>query len=421
MVRSHVGVRSRRKRRPSRVAWACATVAPWCAALVMLVSCAADAGQDTRVEASRMVRLQVAGMPDDLVPASDGSGSDFGFALPAGDPLVRQVRLVTGDPSDFAPEADEIDPSPVLKPGAKDLPTVDRGHKGDPVVGLRPTFDAKLKRPGSLGSARASALVFGEADNDLALTGFQGSGPAPGPDSVARFQPVGDGETLTGPPSGSAASPRQGSDAAAARGQDGSTPAVASAAALDSTTPAADDATPIEIGALPTFSRGPHGDLIAQDTTAVGVEPAHPDYAALIDGAKAVGEQKCLAEAIYFEARSEPEEGQAAVAQVILNRVGSGLYPGSVCGVVFQNQQRHNACQFSFACDGKALRINEPEAWVTAVRVAREVTEGLSYVSDIGGATHYHAKYVRPLWASRLKRMDAIGHHVFYQLKEGQT
>ena len=158
-----------------------------------------------------------------------------------------------------------------------------------------------------------------------------------------------------------------------------------------------------------------------RDTTAVGVEPAHPDYAALIDAAKAATEQKCLATAIYFEARSEPEEGQAAVAQVVLNRVSSGLYPTSVCGVVFQNQQRRNACQFSFACEGHALHITEPEAWASAVRVAREVTDGTAYVSDVGGATHYHANYVRPTWASRLHKMDVIGRHVFYKLKAGQT
>jgi spore germination cell wall hydrolase CwlJ-like protein len=67
-------------------------------------------------------------------------------------------------------------------------------------------------------------------------------------------------------------------------------------------------------------------------------------------------EQRCLAEAVYFEARSEPEAGQAAVAQVVLNRVRSGLYPTSVCGVVYQNRHRHLACQFTFACEGKALR-----------------------------------------------------------------
>ena len=141
----------------------------------------------------------------------------------------------------------------------------------------------------------------------------------------------------------------------------------------------------------------------------------------MIETAKSAPEQRCLAQAVYFEARSEPEEGQAAVAQVVLNRAMSGLYPGSVCGVVFQNQQRRNACQFSFACEGHGLRVSEGEPWNRAVRIAREVTAGTTYVSDVGGATHYHATYVRPGWARALKRTEAIGHHVFYTLKPGQT
>src|SRR5690606_27064918 len=94
-------------------------------------------------------------------------------------------------------------------------------------------------------------------------------------------------------------------------------------------------------------------------------------------------EKRCLAEAVYFESRSEPEAGQAAVAQVVLNRVSSGLYPSSVCGVVYQNRHRYKACQFSFACEGKRLRITEPEAWATAVRIADEVMNGSTYISDV--------------------------------------
>ncbi len=200
--------------------------------------------------------------------------------------------------------------------------------------------------------------------------------------------------------------------------QDGSTPSVARADTLASTTPA--DIAPIEIAALPKFSRGPHG-LITQNQTVVGIAQYHPDYAAMIETAKSAPEQRCLAQAIYFEARSEPEEGQAAVAQVVLNRAMSGLYPGSVCGVVFQNQERHNACQFSFTCDGHPLRMTEADAWTNAVRIAHEVTDGSTYVSDIGGSTHYHANYVTPFWARSLKKMEVIGHHIFYTLKPGQT
>ena len=111
----------------------------------------------------------------------------------------------------------------------------------------------------------------------------------------------------------------------------------------------------------------------------------------------------------------------AAVAQVVLNRVKSGLYPASICGVVYQNRHHRNACQFSFACEGKALRVTEGEPWKTAVRIAHEVLQGDTWLADVGGATHYHANYVRPRWARALKKMDVIGHHIFYKLRPGQT
>lgn len=137
-------------------------------------------------------------------------------------------------------------------------------------------------------------------------------------------------------------------------------------------------------------------------------------FVGLIEPAHLEREEHCLAQAVYFEARSEVEEGRAAVAQVVLNRVKSGAYPTTVCGVVFQNRHRKLACQFTFACEGKALRITEPEAWKAALRIARDVYEGKIYLSEVGDATHYHADYVQPGWAKKLKKMDVIGRHVFY-------
>ena len=139
------------------------------------------------------------------------------------------------------------------------------------------------------------------------------------------------------------------------------------------------------------------------------------NYLALIDVDHAAAEERCLDEAIYFEARGEPEAGQAAVAQVVLNRVESGRYPASICGVVYQNRHRHNACQFSFACQGKTLRIAEPVSWKTAVRIAREVLLGGDYSAEVGGSTHYLADYAHPRWARTLQRADVIGHLIFYQ------
>lgn len=418
MEHGRIGVRIK-ARRQLRTAWALSTVAPWCTALALVTSFAADAGQEGRLDASQSMRLAVIEAPGDLVPAPAPAG--FGFMLPASDPVLRQARLVVGDPEEFVVGGDEIEPDARLKPHAFAFPAVDRTHRGDPAVGLRPTFDAKLRAPGSLTGAVQAGIVFSEGNPAASPMDFAASdGPAPGPDSVDHFEPMPDGTTLTTVPSKAGASPTQRSGVTTPHMQDGSTPGVARAASLASATPAGSDSTPIEIGALPKFSRGPSG-IVMGDRTMVGIEPAHPDYAALIDAAKTAREQQCLATAIYFEARSEPEEGQAAVAQVILNRVASGLYPSSVCGVVFQNQQRRNACQFSFACEGHGLRVGEQEAWSTAVRVAHEVTEGTAYVSDVGGSTHYHANYIRPLWASRLTKMDKIGHHIFYKLKPGQT
>src|SRR5690606_17630366 len=91
------------------------------------------------------------------------------------------------------------------------------------------------------------------------------------------------------------------------------------------------------------------------------------------DRAKA---EKCLADAIYFESRGETERGQIAVAQVVINRVFSGYYPEDVCGTVYQNAHRHLACQFTFACEGKKLIVNDHTSWARATRISRGMLDG---------------------------------------------
>ncbi len=130
-------------------------------------------------------------------------------------------------------------------------------------------------------------------------------------------------------------------------------------------------------------------------------------------------EQLCLANGIYYEARGEPEIGQAAVAQVILNRVRNPTYPKTICGVVYQNQTWRNRCQFSFACDGIRKRVSNKRAFSTAVRIADQVTRGETWLPEVGSSTHYHATYVRPRWASAMKKMDKIGRHIFYRTYGG--
>ena len=115
-------------------------------------------------------------------------------------------------------------------------------------------------------------------------------------------------------------------------------------------------------------------------------------------------EQACLAKGIYFEARSEPVRGQAAVAQVILNRVRNPAYPKSICGVVYQNDDWFNRCQFSFACDGRKKSITDPASYKTAQDVAMAVTAGKIFIPEVGSSTHYYANYVHPGWARAMQR-----------------
>lgn len=130
-------------------------------------------------------------------------------------------------------------------------------------------------------------------------------------------------------------------------------------------------------------------------------------------------ELNCLATAIYFEARGESYRGQVAVGQVVMNRVQHKLYPDTICGVVYQNQHKRNACQFSFACDGIPERVTEGTAWAQAEEIAKGVVSGELYLTEVGYATHYHATYVYPHWAPRMKKVTKIGHHVFYHFKRG--
>jgi spore germination cell wall hydrolase CwlJ-like protein len=125
--------------------------------------------------------------------------------------------------------------------------------------------------------------------------------------------------------------------------------------------------------------------------------------------------EKCLAEAIYFEARGESVKGQIAVAQVVLNRVFSGYYPTTVCGVVFQNASHHLACQFTFACDGRREIIREPEAWERAKKIASESLDGKLWLPEVGKATHYHAYWVRPGWVREMHKLYRLGVHTFYR------
>jgi hypothetical protein len=128
--------------------------------------------------------------------------------------------------------------------------------------------------------------------------------------------------------------------------------------------------------------------------------------------------EKCLADAVYFEARGEPYKGQQAVAQVVMNRVFSGYYPNDVCGVVYQNAGRHLACQFTFACEGKDLsKVDEPDMWEQAKRIAKDMLDGRIWLAEVGHATHYHAYWVHPSWVHEMTKLYKLGVHTFYRPK----
>lgn len=321
-------------------------------------------------------------------------------------------------PDDFA-KGSPLRDEKKMQAGA--YPSVERAQKGDPLVEPRSTLSRRATEMRPMLGQAGARLLFGQDERLLPPTILM-EGKLEGPEAEQSFEPWEAPEYTTTRRSTSVQSP-----AAAAAGSTGAaasptTPSVRRAVALSSTTPAPVDGTPLEIAAAPVSLQSPRLDRNGGfGSTAVPKDDDRPRYADLIDPDDLSKEQRCLAEAVYFEARSEPAEGQAAVAQVVLNRVKSGLYPSSICGVVYQNRHRHLACQFTFACEGKALRIGESESWERAKRVASAVLEGRTYLTDVGGATHYHANYVRPYWARRLKKMDVIGRHIFYKLRPGQT
>lgn len=125
------------------------------------------------------------------------------------------------------------------------------------------------------------------------------------------------------------------------------------------------------------------------------------------------GEQfACLADVLYFEARGDSVKGQAAVAEVVLNRVDSARFPNTVCGVVHQSNRR--GCQFSWTCDGAADVIREPRAYDRVAKVARAMLDGAPRQLT-SGATHFHTPAVNPAWARQFTRTGKIGSHIFYR------
>ncbi|MBU2992791.1 cell wall hydrolase [Octadecabacter sp. 1_MG-2023] len=145
-------------------------------------------------------------------------------------------------------------------------------------------------------------------------------------------------------------------------------------------------------------------DVITYDNAFLATQPAASG-----------GEQwRCLAEALYFEARGESVRGLFAVGEVIMNRVDSHRFPSTLCGVINQGTGRQYACQFTYTCDGAAEVIHEPAAWARVGKVARLLVDGAPRTLT-DGATHYHTRAVNPRWARVFPRTTTIGSHHFYR------
>lgn len=159
------------------------------------------------------------------------------------------------------------------------------------------------------------------------------------------------------------------------------------------------------------------GESIAAKGEVTGVDrhPRSPAERLGLAGAARAKAEKCLANAVYFESRDEPVRAQIAVAQVVMNRVFSPFYPNDVCGVVYQNSNRHLACQFTFACDGIPDVVTEPDAWARAKHIARDMLDGKLWMPEVGKSTHYHDYWAHPNWVGEMRRIDRLGGLIFYR------
>lgn len=160
-------------------------------------------------------------------------------------------------------------------------------------------------------------------------------------------------------------------------------------------------------------------EVNAQIPIAEGPNPAAQPFAFGRSSIETRGRAlECLTSAVYYEAAQEPADGKRGVAQVVLNRVRHPAFPNSVCGVVFEGSTRATGCQFTFTCDGSMARAPIPDLWNRARSIAAAALSGYVY-APVGFATHYHANYVVPYWASSLTKTAVEGAHIFYRWQGG--
>lgn len=368
----------------SPLGWAAKAVAPWCLAVGVLLSITAEADEERLTDASAFEQARLVGAATPIERALRSAHRFQAVAVDGTPAPLIEGRLNVGGPGDYS-DSDEIEPNKAIKAGSAGFPRVERKAKGNPFIGQRPGLDVR-RRAGPAFDASHGPRDPREAEFDPDHTMSPG-----GPDAPERT-PAAAGLAIT----------------------DGATPGLPLEFALNAESPSPSDGVVVDV----------QSDSAPPETTIATQSPLSgekPNFTKLIDPKDNARQMRCLAEAIYFESRSEPEAGQAAVAQVVLNRVRSGIYPTTVCGVVYQDRNRPFACQFSFACEGKSLRVEEPGPWATATRIADEVVNGRSYNPDVAEAVNYHAAYVSPFWVGYLKRVDRIGLHIFYAMRAGSN
>ena len=382
------------------------------------------------------------------------------------DTLVTPVSLPVQPEAEVAPDVPldaDIPGDPIrdgLKQGAQAWPQVDHSHKGDPWPQGKasPAGPLTLGVAGSLG--KPDPLLPAEPAPTLArLSRLFAPPPAGAPLETFRRSRI--DARLAETIAGRLRSPSDDGLLIAPGGEDGAVPLDHSLdpaggtspaagrpdlAGLDgrTTTPAEDK--PLELAAaepdlkpvitlasvrpveeaptpMPMPDIGPdEGLTTAQKNTRIAGLPGLDDGLArplTLPPVAFTRAQKCLATAIYFEARSESREGQIGVAQVIINRVRSPFYPKNVCDVVYQgaSERRYGGCQFSFACDRIPDRVTDAASWNQALELAQKVMDAEEWIPQIGNATHYHADYVRPRWVRDMVQKDRIGRHIFYRVK----
>jgi spore germination cell wall hydrolase CwlJ-like protein len=313
---------------------------------------------------------------------ADILGGDAGIAMPDGEKLALTGK---SKPGEETPDEDRVN----------------RGQKKGRVVAVEPMLPPKafsagsvLERSSSLTTPALLAPITGDED----MTAFVKSDNDQQPVELAEFYFRKDEVK-----------------------EPGLAPMIADLVTNDN----ADILATAYASPKPDFSRqSPFDAILGKPNAGRFIPPIGPEdhaWAAnpLPEDSFSPKQQQCLASGIYFEARGESVKGQAAVAQVILNRVRNPAYPSTICDVVYQNEDWRNRCQFSFACDNIKDRIRSQEHWQMAKEVAMATTAGKIWLPEVGSSTHYHAVYVRPNWARTMKKVGRIGLHVFYRTYGG--